>query len=131
MRPGAWRAILPAPPANALDLGTGTGFLALLLAELGHDVLGVDIAEGMIAIARQQAATLPRPPRFVVGNAGTPPVPPAGVEIVVSRQLLWTLPDPPGALRNWHRALRPGGRSVVIDGLWGRRRGPPTLTSRT
>lgn len=117
------RAILPAPPANALDLGTGTGFLALLLAELGYDVLGVDIAEGMIAVARQKAAPLPQPPRFVVGDAGTPPVAPAGVEIVVSRHLLWTLPDPLGALRNWHRALRPGGCLVVIDGLWGAQTG--------
>ncbi|MFN8541529.1 MAG: class I SAM-dependent methyltransferase [Thermomicrobiales bacterium] len=112
------RGIVPQAPARILDLGTGTGFLALLLAELGHEVLGIDIAEGMVAIARQKAAGLPVPPRFMVGDAGAPPVDAASVDVVVNRHLLWTLPDPLGALHNWHRALRPGGLLVVIDGLW-------------
>ena len=119
---GAWLAILsgmlPSAPLRILDLGTGTGFPALLLAELGHDVMGIDIAEGMIAIARQKAVAFASPPRFAVGDAGIPPVEAASVDVIVSRHLLWTLPDPLGALRNWHRALRPGGMLVVIDGLW-------------
>jgi ubiquinone/menaquinone biosynthesis C-methylase UbiE len=111
-------SLLPPPPARVLDLGTGTGFLALLLAELGHPVLGLDLAPGMVALAREKTATLPTPPGFVVGDAGAPPVAAGAFDVVISRHLLWTLPDPLSALRNWRRALRPNGQLVIIDGLW-------------
>ena len=52
-------ALLPPAPADVLDVGAGTGFLALLLAELGHRVTGVDLASGMLAAARSKAARLP------------------------------------------------------------------------
>src|SRR5688572_23237903 len=55
----AWLALLRGwtgeAPIDALDVGCGTGFLALLLAELEHRVIGVDAAEEMLAIARQKA----------------------------------------------------------------------------
>ena len=120
----ALRALLPPPPARVLDLGTGTGFLALLLAALGHRVLGIDIAPDMLAVAREKAAGLASPPEFRVGDAAEPPVAAGSVDAIVSRHLLWTLPDPLGALKNWHRALRPGGRLIVIDGLWALRAEP-------
>jgi SAM-dependent methyltransferase len=104
-----------------LDVGCGTGFLALLLAELGHRVTGVDLADGMLAIARGKAAAIPGnapPPAFRWGDAIDPPLPAASVDAVVNRHLLWTLTDPARAFVNWRRLLRPGGRVVAIDGLW-------------
>ncbi|MGH8908191.1 MAG: class I SAM-dependent methyltransferase [Egibacteraceae bacterium] len=38
--------------------------------------------------------------------------------MAVSRMVLWTLYDPPRALLEWRRVVSPGGRIVVIDGLW-------------
>ena len=43
-------------PLKILDVCTGTGFLALFFAELGHDVKGVDLSEGMMGKAREKAA---------------------------------------------------------------------------
>lgn len=51
---GVFAAHLPTTPARILDCGTGSGYLAFLLADLGHDVVGVDTAEGMLAAARAE-----------------------------------------------------------------------------
>src|SRR5215472_12275872 len=55
----AWLRLLaqlagPAPQ-RVLDAGCGTGVLALLLAELGHEVTGVDLAVQMLEVARLKA----------------------------------------------------------------------------
>ncbi|KAB8143578.1 class I SAM-dependent methyltransferase [Chloroflexia bacterium SDU3-3] len=48
----------PAPGRRALDLACGTGTLALMLADEGWDVLGVDGSQAMLALARAKAAAL-------------------------------------------------------------------------
>ncbi len=110
--------LLPDAPADVLDAGTGTGFVALLLAELGHRVTGIDLAEGMLSRARQKAAGMAQPPAFLVGDARTPDFPPGSFDVIASRHVLWTLLDPAAALERWRSLLRPGGRVVAIDGLW-------------
>lgn len=110
--------LLPPIPCDVLDVGTGTGFLAFLLAEMGHRVRGIDLSGAMLARARKRARRLVTPPTFDSGDAVAPPCPPASVDVVISRHLLWTLPDPAKALAAWLDILRPGGRVVIIDGLW-------------
>ena len=46
------RAWLPPAPADVLDLGCGTGSLALLAIEAGHRVVGVDLSPRMVELAR-------------------------------------------------------------------------------
>lgn len=113
-----WRGALPAGTRTVLDLGTGSGNVALLLAADGYDVTGIDLADGMLDQARAKLAGHPRPPRFLTGDAVDPPFAPGSVDAIVSRYLLWTLRDTPAALRRWHELLRPGGTLVAIDGRW-------------
>lgn len=54
----AFVAELLAPPARVLDAGCGTGRVAVRLAELGYDVVGVDVDESMLAVARAEAPGL-------------------------------------------------------------------------
>jgi len=114
----ALRALLPAPSADILDVGTGTGVLAFLMAELGHRVTGTDLAEGMLATARAKIEPVEPMPTFLLGDAVAPAFRTGSFDIVTSRHLIWTLTDPALAFRNWFALLRPGGRVLAIDGLW-------------
>ncbi len=51
-------AALVPPGSRVLDAGCGTGRVAIRLAELGYDVLGVDVDESMLAVARREAPAL-------------------------------------------------------------------------
>ncbi|MEX0750659.1 MAG: methyltransferase domain-containing protein [Dehalococcoidia bacterium] len=44
------RDVLPPPPCDVLDVGTGTGFLAFHARQLGHRVRGIDLSVQMLAI---------------------------------------------------------------------------------
>ncbi len=116
--------LLPPPPRDVLDVGCGTGFLALLLAELGYYVTGIDLSEGMLATAERRADGLNPRPIFRVGDAIAPPFPPASFDVVVNRHLLWTLIDPARAFSAWYRVLRPGGYLLAIDSLWSQEQRP-------
>ncbi|MFF5210859.1 class I SAM-dependent methyltransferase [Streptosporangium sp. NPDC000396] len=113
------RSWMPDSPADVLDLGCGTGSLSLVLAEQGHRPVGVDLAPLMIEQARRKLTAAGFDAVMMVGDAGNPPVQ-AGTsfDVILSRHLLWTLPDPQEALRRWIGLLRPGGRLVLIEGRW-------------
>ena len=115
---GAIERLLPPPPSNVLDVGTGTGFVALIASQLGHRVIGVDLSTAMLAEARVHAEHRGMRVTFTVGDAVAPPLEEESLDAVICRHLLWTLREPQVALRNWRRLLRPEGRVVVIDGFW-------------
>ena len=112
--------LLPAPPLDVVDVGTGTGYLAFLLADLGHRVIGIDLAESMLeggrllARERESFGVPGQSPEFRVGDAMCPPLPPASADVVANRNVTWTLLDPDLALRNWFALLRPGGTLLAV-----------------
>jgi ubiquinone/menaquinone biosynthesis C-methylase UbiE len=102
-------------PLAILDVGTGTGVIALLLAELGHQVTGVDIAEEMLAQARQKAAQMGLKAEFRPGDVEALDFGEASFDAVINRHVVWTLPHPEQAMAGWKRVLRPGGQLVIMD----------------
>ena len=105
-------------PQRVLDVGCGTGFLALRFAELGHTVTGIDLAPQMIDRARRKAEQANQQIDFHVGNAAALDSPDKSFDWVVARHVIWNLPDPARGVAEWLRVLRPGGHLVLIEGKW-------------
>src|SRR5690348_3687789 len=118
----AWLELLVriAGPARLtiLDVGCGTGFLALLFAALGHTVTGVDLAEQMLEQARHKADRAGLNVAFRLENGASLSDVDQSYDLVIARHVIWTMPDPARAVEEWMRVLRPGGRLALIEGKW-------------
>jgi 2-polyprenyl-3-methyl-5-hydroxy-6-metoxy-1,4-benzoquinol methylase len=118
----AWVALLATvtggAPMRVLDVGCGTGFLTLLLAEMGHSVTGIDLAERMLTAAKEKARRAGLSVEFRLENATSLRDSDATYDVVIARHVIWALPDPSLGVREWLRVLKPGGRLALIEGQW-------------
>ena len=100
-----------AAPGVALDLACGTGRHARWLLEQGHDVTGVDVSPGMLAVAERDCPGA----RFVRAGLDDLPLPDGSVDVAVCSLALTHVPDVGPGLAEAARVLRPGGRLVLSD----------------
>ncbi|HEY2812701.1 MAG TPA: class I SAM-dependent methyltransferase [Acidimicrobiales bacterium] len=114
----ALAGVLPAPPADVLDVATGTGYVALAAAGLGHNVTAIDLSPPMLDELRAHALDRSLNVDARIGDAVAPEFAPGCFDAVTNRHLLWTLPEPDKAMANWLMLLRPGGQLVAVDGFW-------------
>jgi ubiquinone/menaquinone biosynthesis C-methylase UbiE len=107
------RAKLP-PAAVVADVGTGTGFVLQGLVNRAARLVGFDESPAMLAIAGQNLA----------GQAGvelrqaegrTLPAADASFDAVFASMYLHHAPDPPAAIAEMVRILKPGGKLVLTD----------------
>jgi SAM-dependent methyltransferase len=113
---GALRRLLPPPPARVLDVGAGTGALSLLAADLGYVVTALDLSASMLAQLQTKASARGLGVEAVHALATQPPTGP--FDAVIERHVVWTLPDPGAALREWRSVASDGGRLVLFEGIW-------------
>lgn len=100
---------------RVLDIGTGTGFFACLFAAEGHETTGIDLTPDMIEHAEHMAAVLGQDVRFQLMDAEEPEFPDESFDVLVTRNLTWTLPHIEKAYREWYRILKPGGVLINFD----------------
>ena len=110
----AWKSLLQenigGGTREILDIGAGTGFLSIMLAEMGHRVVGIDISKEMMERAKKKAQDLGVEVNFKPGDAENLSFETGSFDAIVNRAVLWTLPNPKKALAEWKRVLKPGGR---------------------
>ena len=103
------------------DIGTGTGILALELAELGLDVVALDRSDAMLDTAREKWAAAksmaPGTIEFRDGDAHALPLEDESVDAAFGHMVLHSLESPDRAIREMARIVRPGGRIVLVDFL--------------
>jgi SAM-dependent methyltransferase len=97
-----------------LDVACGPGHLAAGAAAKGAKAVGVDAAEGMVAVARAGYADI----EFLRGDAERLPFGDASFDAVVAGFVVNHLPCPERALAEFARVVRPGGRVAVT--VWDR-----------
>lgn len=112
------RVLGPGKNLRVLDAGCGPATLTRTLVELGHRVTAVDVSLEMLTRAKDVLRSKASEVDFLEADACYLPLPSEHFDLVVSRYVLWTLPDPSRGVREWKRVLKPGGRLVVIDGNW-------------
>lgn len=103
---------------RVLEVGTGPGFFAILLAELGYDVTAVDLTPAMLAEAKKNAGDLAERITFLEMNAEALDFDDDRFDVLLSRNLTWNLPHPEKAYREWKRVLKPGGLLLNFDANW-------------
>lgn len=103
---------------QVLEVGTGPGFFAILLQELGCSVTAIDLTPAMLEEAKENAGSLADKICFLEMNAESLAFADGSFDVVVSRNLSWNLPHPACAYAEWCRVLKPGGLLLNFDANW-------------
>jgi SAM-dependent methyltransferase len=99
-------------PGSVLEIGVGTGVVAVAVRDLGWRVHGVDLSSAMLRRALERLG-----PTVARANALALPVASAAVDNVLFVAALHAIGDVRGAVAEAARVLRPGGRVVAVHGV--------------
>lgn len=109
------RAFVP-PELEVADIGCGTGFGIELFGARPRRIIGIDTSEAMLSVARRKVTALGlENVELREGDAHQPPLGRHEVDVVTFIMVLHHLERPFEALASAARALRPGGRVLIVD----------------
>lgn len=101
-----------------LDVGTGPGFFAIILAQRGHAVTAVDLTQEMLNQAKENANYYHVTIDFHLLENQFLPFADDTFDLVVSRDVTWMLQDAKAILKEWNRVTKKGGKVLYFDANW-------------
>ncbi len=113
-RTATTRAVAPQAGERILDVAAGTGTSSVALAKSGAHVVAADFSPGMIEVGRARQAANPFV-EFVEADATALPFDDDSFDAVTISFGLRNVADPRGALSEFLRVLKPGGRLVICE----------------
>ena len=110
------RALEARPLGRLLDIGTGTGRMAELFAELAERIVALDKSLAMLRVARAKLQHLPAERvELVQGDFGSLPFAADSFDTVLFHQVLHFAQAPATVLAEAGRVTRPDGRVAIVD----------------
>ena len=106
------------PIKKILDIGTGPGFLAIIIAKMGYDVTAIDLTDEMLTEAKANAIRHQVNINFRKMNALDLQFAPNEFDAIVTRNLTWNLDHPEQAYAHWLQYLQPNGVLLNFDANW-------------
>lgn len=103
---------------RSLDIGTGPGFFAILLAEMGHKVTALDSSQAMLDMAAQNVQVAGQEVTFVLSDMSELPFEDESFDLLVCRNVTWMLKQPQETYNEWYRVLAGAGMLLIFDANW-------------
>jgi 2-polyprenyl-3-methyl-5-hydroxy-6-metoxy-1,4-benzoquinol methylase len=107
------------PGMSALELGCGSGWLSLAMAQRGAHVTGMDISEKALQVARDYYASIQSEVTgsvsYEAADLNALELPPEHYDVIAVKGTLHHLVNLPHVVEQMHRALKPGGLLWIVD----------------
>ena len=103
---------------KVLDIGGGPGFFSIIMTMAGYEATWVDRNAAMLVEAKKNAGPLADAIHYALMDAEDLEFPDNTFDVIVTRNLTWTLPHPKKAYASWQRVLKKGGVLLNFDANW-------------
>lgn len=101
-----------------LDIGSGPGFFSIIMAQNGHIVTSVDYSNEMLKLAKENASQYCVHIDCILLSNDKLTFENETFDMVISRDVTWTLINPEETMTEWSRVLKKGGRMLYFDANW-------------
>lgn len=100
---------------RVLEIGIGSGLNLPFYSPHVREILGLEPAPRLLAMARRAASRSSLPVRLIEGSAEAIPLEDHSIDTVITTWTLCTIPEAVGALGEMRRVLRPGGQLLFVE----------------